>query len=385
MKKKGLGAGLVLVIAMSLVGCVKDVNTAARQTGVKAEDTKLLESSQVVEEQVEETTENTEVNKDNGEVPYELSDTYKVVKDGVEMDIPKTYVVCFNDTNGDLYVSDDDGDWDLVFVTRDGSYEKAMEAPDRLMDAAKSKGVTIDKAISEVNVDGKNYAYFTFTYNDGSGTNTVVHTGVSDNKRVGINLLRKSDISDEDLLKELAVFLNTVRESSKPNTTNADLVAQEIEPIGEVKEEVNLSVDDSSYSVSVPTGYYSISAYDGDGYTVEEFSTQHLEKSIQIGVYTDESFDMTPEEYIEHVAIEIEPDDKQYKDVSISDIQHTTINGVEVAYKTCVYTKKYSDGNTRFSKLYAVIEQADGSLVAMEMYSLDDAIITLEDITPFIR
>ena len=33
----------------------------------------------------------------------------------------------------------------------------------------------------------------------------------------------------------------------------------------------------------------------------------------------------------------------------------------------------------------AVIEEADGSLVAMEMYSLDDAIITLEYITPFIR
>lgn len=297
------------------------------------------------------------------------ADSFELVSNGVRFEIPKEYEITLSEEEKSVYMHDEDYRFELVMLVQDGVFEDSLKDPDRLMDKAKKEDITLDKPVAIVEVNGKQYAYFTYTYNDKSSTNTLIFTSLGENKKLGINLVRYADISEEDIVRELDSFLSTAKETEQPDTTIADLAKQDdnktVKDVpGELLESVKYEVQDKSLTTNVADGYYFLYDYDSEETAGMLFS--NLEETIDVStMYFAENFYDKAEDYVKERLSLIDESDPDYSDISISKIQSMSIGGLHVAYGDVSFVY----GGNENSRLYAATILDDDSLYTMDVTS----------------
>lgn len=293
---------------------------------------------------------------------------FELVSNGVRFEIPKEYEITLSEEEKSVYMHDEDYRFEFVMLVQDGVFEDSLEDPDRLMDKAKKEDITIDKSVTIVEINGKQYAYFTYTYNDNSSTNTLIFTSLGENKKLGINLVRYADISEEDIVRQLDIFLSTAKETEQPDTTIADLAKQDDKMLkdapGELLESVKYEVQDKSLTTNVADGYYLV--YDHASEETAGMLFSNLEETIDVStMYFAENYYDKAEDYVEEQLSMIDESDPDYSEVSISKIRSITIGGLHVAYGDVSFVY---DGNEN-SHLYAATILDDNSLYTMDVKS----------------
>ncbi|MCR4691246.1 MAG: hypothetical protein K5739_07875 [Lachnospiraceae bacterium] len=307
----------------------------------------------------------------------------KIAANGVLFTIPTDYKISIDDETGNIYIDDKDLDFNLVMVVRDGSYEESLQDKDALTANARQQDVTILKDITEYTSGGKSYAYFTFAYNDESSTNTVIYTGATKDKRIGINMMiNASDLKEEDVIDRINGFLQTAQATDLPDTTRDDLVTQEAamddisQPTGEVVDSASLKLGKSSVTVSVPEGYY----YQDDQDVCEEdmFAIKYFQGSdadVTLSLYADGMY--TDEEELAESECLINDNAKDIKDEKVQTLDH---KGKKVTFKNVEYTY---DG-TVFHKAIAICRLSDKSMYAVYAQNLDGSALSFESLQGFL-
>ncbi len=318
-----------------------------------------------------------DANKEKGE-------GYRVISNGVLFTIPETYAVTVDDESGNIYVDDPDLDFNMVMVVRDGSYEESLEDKDGLTANARAQDVTILKDITEYKSDGKSYAYFTFEYNDHSSTNTVIYTGAVEGKRIGINMMINAyDITEEDVIDRINVFLKTAEATTGADTTAEDLYDQEglndssFEAEGESVESTQLKTGDTAISVKIPEGclYQSdMDAIEKDMFHKQYFVMPDLSE-VTLSLYAEGLYDDLKE--LVNTECTVNDNAKSEKTEGPKKKSH---EGKDIVYKTVSYTY---DG-TEFHKAIAACKLPDKSVYVVLIENLDGEKLTFENICDFL-
>ncbi|MCR5001502.1 MAG: hypothetical protein K6A71_06885 [Lachnospiraceae bacterium] len=311
-------------------------------------------------------------------------DGFKIVSNGVLFTVPRDYSVTVEDETGNIYIDDPDLDFNIVMVVRDGSYEESLEDKDGLTANARKQDVTILKDITEYTAAGKSYAYFTFEYNDHSSTNTVIYTGAVEGKRIGINMMiNADDITEEDVIDRINVFLKTAEATGLADTTADDLYDQEglndasFEPEGESIDQTELKLGDTAVTIAIPEGY--LYQTDMDAYEEGMFCKQYFDSSdlseVTLSLYAEGMYD----DLKELVNAECIVNDNA-GNVKTEGPKKTDHKGKTLVYKTV----SYSYDGTKFNKAIAACELPDKSVYTVLIQNLDGKELSLDDIREFL-
>lgn len=192
----------------------------------------------------------------DGEAETDAADgSVPIVLDGFEVQIPMEYGCFIDDEKGPVVYRDDL--FTLLIAVRDISYEEKIQDPESFMQGALSVGGEITKELTEIEIDGKPYAYYTYTL-DGDEF-VVSYTAAADSDmRLCTQVVKTSDISDREVMERWAKIAASAKETDKADTVQEDLLqAQRISESGEQKTESTLQYDGTKLTFRVEEGYYS--------------------------------------------------------------------------------------------------------------------------------
>ncbi len=321
--------------------------------------------------------------EDGGTSGNEESGEYIIVSNGVRFTIPDDYAVSIEDESGNIYIDDKDLDFNLVMIVRDGSYEESLKDKDELTAKAREQDVDIVKDVTEYTSDGKSYAYFTFSYKDENGDYTVIYTGATKDKRIGMNMtINAGDLTEEDVIDRINVFLKTAEATDLADTTQEDLYSQEglndtsMQAEGESIDETELKLGNTTIKVKIPDDYL----YQSDEDVLEEdmFAKQYFQSEdlsdVTLSLYAEGLYD----DLKELVDSECIVNDNA-KGAKTEGPKEKSIDGKKVVYKLT----SYSYGGTTFNKVAAAYELPDKSVYVVYIQNLDGDELSLDDVGDF--
>lgn len=313
-----------------------------------------------------------EVFEDGSEEEDQEGVSVGIAVGGFRVQVPGEYGCFIDDTRGPIVYRDDL--FVLMLLVRDGSYDEKMKEPEALMDGAKDSGGKITKEIEEIEIDGKPYAYFTYTNNEDDFI--VVYTAAADSdKRLCAQILLKSEeVSDKEILKRWAAMASTAVETGEPDTTQEDLdEIQRISNIGEKKEESTLEYDGVTVQFKVEPGFYSTYAESDDYWAVEEFLDSEFYVEVDCNLESD-IYGKGAEYYIQ-----IEADDTEN--------ENAMVDSVKVGDHTFYYMEVcYTDDGDEFQQIEAVCDIGDGYFFRVSLCAINyEKEIHLEDIKTFLN
>ncbi|MBP3460505.1 MAG: hypothetical protein J6K58_14995 [Lachnospiraceae bacterium] len=312
-----------------------------------------------------------EVLEDGSESEDQNGPTVGIAIGGFRVQVPGEYGYFIDDTRGPIVYRDDL--FVLMFLVRDGSYDEKIKEPDALMKGAKDSGGTITKEIEEITIDGKPYAYF--TYSNEENDFIVVYTAAADSdKRLCAQILIKSDeVSDKEILERWAAMASTAEETGEPDTTQEDLdELRRISYIGEQKEESTLEYDGVTVAFKVEPGFYSTYEDADEIWTMESFLDSGLDVDISCYLKPD-----TYGEGAEHY-IQIEADNTRD--------DNAVVSSVKVADHTFFYIEeRYTSDGDEFQRIEAACDIGDGYIYQISLCAIDyEKELHLDDIKTFL-
>lgn len=291
---------------------------------------------------------------------------------GFQVQIPGEYGCFIDEVKGPVVYRDDL--FVLLFLVRDVSYEERMKEPEKLMDGAIDSGGTITKEIEEVKIDGKPYAYFTYT-NDGDRF-LVVYTAAADSdKRLNAQILIQSEeITDEEVLKRWAAIASTAVETDEPDTTQDDLDGSGWGwtgvDTGEEKEESTLEYKGNAVTFKVEPGYYSTYTDSDETWALEYFSNGDIELECYL----------KPDEYGGGAEYNIQ------LEAGFTMDEDAAVETVKVGDHTFYYMIfRYAYNDSDFQRIEAACDIGDGYIYQVSLCAIDhDKEIQTDDIKSFL-
>lgn len=324
------------------------------------------------EESEESILENAEVFEDGNEEKDQDGISVEIAIGGFRVQVPGEYGYFIDDTRGPIVYRDDL--FVLMFLVRDGSYEEKIKEPEALMEGARDSGGEITKEIEEITIDGKPYAYF--TYSNDENDFIVVYTAAADSdKRLCAQILIKSEeASEKEILRRWAEMASTAVETGEPDTTQEDLDAiQRISNVGEKKEKSTLEYDGVTVQFEVEPGFYSTYAEADDYWAMEDFLDMNFDVDISCYLKSDD-YGSGAQHYIQ-----IEADNSMDGDASVDSIKagdHTFY------YMEAYYT---SEGD-EFQRIEAACDIGNGYIYRVSLCAINnEKEIHLEDIKTFLN
>ncbi len=326
--------------------------------------------------------EENEINEED-DIDEENNDiAYTIVSLGTKLSIPKGYEVWIDDTTGDIYISDQNLNWELVMIVREGVYEDSMVNPEDLMSNIDPDEASIIDTIKEIDVEGKKYAYFTFAYNDSEEHNTVIYTGATDKTRIAMNMRIIGDISDEEAIEDVNKILSRIETTDEADTLQADLDKADREPIGVAKDSSVLKCNSYEVKFQVPQGFYSVNNYEDETMSTESFLSE--DEAVEVNVNLDISGIWENEnEYLDNELKSFDRDDDYYKTLDLSDIKTMECNGFKVYYILEKYTIESEGVEEVHQKIYAIISVEGGNYLTVSASTLSDIDLTIDVIKDF--
>ncbi|MBD5106079.1 MAG: hypothetical protein HDT41_03780, partial [Lachnospiraceae bacterium] len=295
---------------------------------------------------------------------------------------PKSYDVRIEDETGNIYINDADLKFELVLLVGDGSYEESLKDKEHLMENAKKEDVTVTKTVTEYDVEGKSYAYFTFEYNDKSSINTVVYTAASEDKKIGINFVRNADISEEEVITQIDTFLHQLEAVDLKDSVQQDIDDADQVPDGQLLDETTLKLGESKITTKVAEGYYLVHEYKSDDSYSQLFETKDQKISVNTQFFKENYYE-SADDYVKEQINVIDAGDSSYSDINISDLQSFEINGYHIVYSNISYTYD-SDGNkAHYTKIVAATVTSGNSLYVLEASTLYDEELNFDSIKDF--
>ena len=290
---------------------------------------------------------------------------YEIALNGVLFTIPKTYDITIVEDTETVYINDEDYNFEMSMVVREDSYTEALKDKESLTENARKEDITIIKDITECEINGKSYAYFTFEFHDYDTVNTIAYTEGAGDKRIGMNIIINSDMTTEEVLEIVDTFLHDTKKTDVANTTVSDLSEMDQVSTGKALQETELKLGDKTYTVKVPDGYYYMDDHTSEGSYLQIFESENQKVSVNI-MLMEEPYCGTAKEYVKSEAESIDESDSDYSEVKKSQIEQTEVNGNTVYYGTLSYV--YNDGP--YKKLFAACELPGGESYVMEVTTL---------------
>lgn len=320
--------------------------------------------------------------KSNDSGEYQAEDGHIIISHGTKLMIPKEYEVRIDDETGDIYINDQNLNWEMVMIVREGVYEEAMKNPKELMAKVNPDEATIDKKIKEINVKGKKYAYFTFTYKDSESDNTVIYTGATDHTRIAINMRIIGEMSEEEAIGDIHNFLGRIESTEEADTLQEDLDKADKEPLGVAKNNSILKCNNIEVQFKVPEGFYSVYDYADETMSTEGFMSD--DEKIDINVNLDISRIWESEnDYLNNELKTFKEGDDYYKELKLSDIKTVVINEKRVFYILEKYTVESGDVKDVYQKVLAITSIGDGNYLTVNASTLSDIELTMDSIKVF--
>ncbi len=292
--------------------------------------------------------------------------------DGFEFRLPEKYSWVVTEDDGPvIYMLDL---FQLKLAVADTSYDEVMKDPDSLTGKVEASGGTITQDVTEVELNGKKYAYYQTELNGEKGF--VVYTNAVDEKKhfVGQYIFISDKMTVDGMLDVFEKVTANATVTDKPNSPVDDLM---ITPygVGEKKEESSLTIKMGTVSIKVPEGYISnFRDEEYDDYAVEQFLKLDSELYIYCELFPVGEWE-SAEEYIK-ISVDTEDD----PNVQIKDGM-AEVNGVKVLY----YVETNEIDGTTCQEIHAVRE-INGMLykVKAEAWSDNpDQPITFEQVRGF--
>lgn len=310
-----------------------------------------------------------------------VNGNYVVVKSGVKFYVPMSRNLYIND-EGNIYIDEENANWSLVLVVKDGNNDEFISSGEDVTSGVTSKGWTVTKDVTTVDINGKSYTYFDYENDTEDTTYMVVYAGATDSKRFGCNVVNVSGMADEDVIRDIDEMLHNVEETSDPDSTYDDIQDQADIPNGEAKESSTLTVGDTSVEFKVPAGFYSISSMDYDNGVDEFFQNDDKEMDIDI-ILEKKTMYEDAQGYIDYQIDRIKNGGKSYKDVNISNISQEKVNGRTFYVVFMNYTYDSNGESNQFSRAYAATDISDGTIVIYDACSIDGITLQISDINGF--
>lgn len=311
-----------------------------------------------------------EIFEDEGDAKGVVSGVIPVVVDGFEVQVPMEYGCFIDDERGPIVYRDDL--FTMMIAVRDISYEEKIEDPESFMQGALSVGGEITKELEEIEIDGKPYAYYTYTL-DGDDF-VVSYTAAADSDmRLCMQAVKTSDISDREVMERWAEIAASAKETDKPNTEPEDLAqAQRVSESGEEKTESTLKYNGTSITFRVEAGYYSTyTDADEDG-AIEYFMNTVGNEAVSCWLMSGEGI-LDAESYIAA--------DADYQEDAQVKQGTKKADGYTFYYMESRYTYDGSD----HQQIEAACDVGDGLIYTVNLTAIDsDTTYTVDDIMSFL-
>lgn len=280
---------------------------------------------------------------------------------GCQITIPEGYTVHIDDG---VVITHPDYNWQMLCVVKDRPYTEGKSDPSLITKGVEEAGYDITKGVDFATLDGREYAYFTYTADDDSMM--LVNTEAPGDKTMAGLLVLYGGRTEEDALRELHTVFSTITASELPDTTEEELIGRgliEVDITGTVGEgavrtaAVTYQLEDFAWTAGVPQGFYWKKAGDEAENPSKNFISD--DGRIEAFVNLMENFAYDDLRDCVRGATQLNED---YENAVLSDIMSETVEGTTVYYQTLCYDYYWEYKNERLSyqRLVAVAAPADG-------------------------
>lgn len=363
MKKRWLDVLFGVLMMAMLTGC-QSPGSAAKDKASEREGVTGEEKEEQEEEKQESVLEQAEIFADEEEKTDEESDietdkAERVVVGGFKILIPGEYGCFIDDTKGLIIYRDDL--FTMQYVVKEGSYAEKMENPGQLMEGVENIGGDIQKDIREIEIDGKPYAYFTYTFNEDDFIIIYTNALDSDKRFCAQVLLVSEQLEEKEVLKRFAQIVSSAKETEEPDTTQESLDEQRtLADLGEQKEESRLQCADRAVTYQIEEGFYSDYVEESAYFSSEYFLEYPHDRAVDC--YLIESEEENAQQYIER-------ETEWLDEGALVKEEQTQVNGHTFYYLLAEYDYEGS----HFRCLKAAADVGEGYVYKVSVSSIDGA------------
>ena len=315
----------------------------------------------------------------------------KVVTGGFMLTLPEYLTPTVNDQG--LILSDVNMNYQMLVAVREYSFEDKKKDKDSLAANVRAAEYEITKDVEIVTVAGREFAYF--NYMDGVSHMMLAYSAADADSTFANLVLRYGDMSDEEILTDIAELLETSEATDLPDTTLDDIVeenalawdntstAGDASGYASYVENANIAVGENTVVITVPEMFYMM-----------DFSTELENASIRNFVSSDETVDVMVtgadtcayedmETWVKE-SMDI-PDDAE--NISVSKVQQEQAGDLTVYYQVGNYeaVSEYSGDTHSYLVLEAVAELPQGGYLQLSAESAGDAGLSFEMVRDFFQ
>lgn len=355
--------GVLVVLVLALVGLVlflvfgvktqKDDGTGNAGPFVIADDTDTQQPESENEEDDIFEEEVTEESLEAMELEMIIGG-YRFVSSG--------YNCLYADGIGPVLYMDDIFQMKIQVV--DMSYEEALKDPAKLTEKTVAAGGTILQDVTEVELNGKKYAYFVMELYDQK--NIVIHSQApkADQRIAGQLVMQSDTVTNEDMLNVFDSVVSTAEITDRPDSTYDDIMEQIYATNkGDRKSESSLTYEGKTVTYQVEEGFLSSdSSVDENYWAVESFV--HEDIDWYLDCYLKETDEGCPnaEAYIQLNYDWLLGEVKDKAEIKTMEVGGYTFYYLDVHYEM--------DGSD-YQELFVACDFGDGHIYSIEVSGTD--------------
>lgn len=184
----------------------------------------------------------------------------QVVTGGFQLTLPEHVTPGVNDQG--LILSDEDMNYQMLVTVRDYGFDGKKETPEFFSEKVSEAGYEITKEVELTTAKDREFAYFNYKDQD---DNMLLSYSKADQKNTfAVLVLRYGDLSDGDILKQVAEILESAEKTDLPDTTADDIVVRNAAKSegGTLPEDavaadsVSMLEGEREFTVNVPEAFY---------------------------------------------------------------------------------------------------------------------------------
>lgn len=294
-----------------------------------------------------------------------------VVTGGFQLVLPEHLTPTVNEQG--LILTDENMNYQMLVTVRDYSFEERKAEKESFAENVRKGEYEITKDVEIISVAGREYAYF--NYMDESSNMLLAYSSADAEHTFANLVLRYGDMTDEEILTDIADLLANAKKTELPDTTLDDIVelnAAELEAEGEGASgyaspvsEVTVNIGETTVITSVPEKFY-----------IMDFSAEEENASVRSFVSSDGNVDITlygiEDDVFESVEAWIAQNlfiPETATNEFVSELYQEQVDEVMVSYQMVSYEEvsEYSGETITYYELDAVGTLPEGGYIEVSM------------------
>lgn len=353
-----------LTIGMGLTACGQSEKVSESNQEKQQKEVQGIKEEEATEEQVAVVENTLEESKSE-------ESGYCVVVSGYQFTLPADVSATVNDQG--LILTDENVNYQILMTVRDYNFEEKKADESFFSEKVNEAGYEITKDVEITSVADREWAYFNYIDEDGSSM-MLTYSAADENHTFANLIVRYGDLSDEEILKELAEILKTAVQTDEPDTTLDDIVEMEAEISGtavadlegyaSAVDDVELLVGEEVVKVSVPEEFYIMNfCLEEESSSVQSFVSETDTVDVMLTGVEDNYYDSIEEWIKDEIYIS-----EDAENLTKSEIQTTKVGDVTVSYQIASYEEEssYSGDTIMYIVLEAVGELPQGGYIQLE-------------------